>query len=103
MARDTQHTAASPTDPYRNGESVSRGERDHVVPPRAKRRTPVPDTPNAAVRSRSRGKRADAFLAASGVLPPLSPPRNIDEMTEMAAEEAAREAACSGLTLDACP
>jgi len=38
-----------------------------------------------------RGKRRqNAFLAASGILPPLIPPRDINEMTEIAAEEAAR-------------
>ncbi len=39
----------------------------------------------------------NAFLAARGALPPLSPPRDLKEMTEIAADEAAEAAAREGL------
>ncbi len=42
----------------------------------------------------------NAFLAAGGSLPALSPPRTLNEMTEIAAEEAAQAAAREGLNID---
>jgi AbrB family looped-hinge helix DNA binding protein len=42
----------------------------------------------------------NAFLAAGGSLPALSPPRTINEMTEIAAEEAALAAVREGLDGD---
>ena len=50
-----------------------------------------------ATKTASRARLGAAFLAARGALPPLSPPRTLSEMTEIAAEEAAQAATREGL------
>jgi hypothetical protein len=100
MAQEAHQPTISPAELFKAAEAVAQSGRRRTVQLHGKRLAIVADTPTKAMPPRSRANRGDAFLAASGTLPPLTPPRDINEMTEIAAAEAAQAAARAGLTPD---
>ena len=100
MAQEAHQPTISPAELYKAAAAVAQNGRRRTVHLHGKRLAIVADAPIAAPHPRRRAQREDPFLAASGTLPPLRPPREINAMTEIAAEEAAQEAARAGLTPD---
>lgn len=92
MAREAQYPTISPAELFETVEAVAHsGRRRRVwlndrtiaisVEPPCRKAT------GAALRGR---RRQNGFLAAYGSVQPLDPPRTLSEITEIAAEEAAR-------------
>lgn len=105
MSQEAVRQTTSPADLFEAAQAVARTGRRRTVHVNGKVLTivlheaPPPVTPA----QRRRPRRQNAFLAASGSLPPLDPPRDFNEMTEIAAEEAALAAAREGLEPHDCP
>jgi len=97
MIQEAQHSTTSPADLYRTAESVARSGRRQAVKLHGQTLAIVRIEPGKSS-SRRRSRRVNGFVAAYGSVPPLATPLTDNEMTEIAAEEAAQEAARAGLS-----
>jgi hypothetical protein len=99
MAHEAQLPTTSPADLYKAAEFVARSGRRKTVRLHGKILAIVPQESAETVKARARRgqRRENGFLAAYGTVPPLEKPLTDNEMTEIAAEEAAQEAARAGL------
>ncbi len=102
MAREAPQLTISPAELFRAAEAVVQSGQKHTVQLHGKTLAIIPQgTPPALVRrSRSRKPRENAFLAAYRSIPALAEPLTDNQMTEVAAEEAAETAARDILTHD---
>ena len=97
MSQEAQHATISPAELFKTAEAVARSGRRQSVRLRDKTLTISLEQSARTTVSTARRRRQNGFLAAYGSVPPLNPPRTVSEMTEIAAEEAAQEAARAGL------
>src|SRR5437016_5672265 len=96
MAQESHPTNPSPADLYRTAESVARSGRRQAVKLHGEILAIARLEPGKSP-SRRRGQGENGFVAAYGSVPPLAKPLTDNEITEIAAEEAAQEAARAGL------
>jgi hypothetical protein len=96
MPQEAQYQPAATADLYRAAEAVARSGRKQEVKLHGTVLTIARREPLKSA-SRRRRRRENGFLAAYGSVPPLNPALTDTEMTEIAGEEAAQEAARAGL------
>lgn len=101
MANEAYQPATAPADLLQAAEAALRSGRRQLVTLHGKTLAIVPQETGGSAAHRGR-RQENTFLAAYGSVAPLAKSLTDNEVTEVAAEEAAQDAASYGLASHAC-